>query len=468
MKKRNNEVLAKDIVNNIGGTGNITSFVHCATRLRFVLKDTEKADRKAVEAVPGVLGLIESGGQFQVIIGNTVPDVYEEVVKIVGSPDQVQPADSADEKQGGNILEKTISMIAALFSPLLGVMCGSGVLKGLLMLAVNFGIMTSDSGTYQIIYAAADSVFYFLPIILAVTTAKRFKANIYLSIVIAGAMIYPSIISLVDAGTQITFLGIPVTLINYSSTVIPAIITIWLLSIVERYLTKIIPSAVRTFVIPALCCVIVVPVAFLVIGPVVTIIANGMASGYQALTGFSPLLAGAFIGAVWQILVIFGVHWTFIPIIINNISVLGFDTISACLAPSNFAQAGASLGVFLKAKKTSVKEIAGSAALAGIFGITEPTIYGVTLKYKRCFVIASVFSCISGAIVGAFGCAANAVGVPGLLTLPMFMVNNFPIFLMACALSYFGTAVVTYFFGYSESEETAEDTDQVVAAASAE
>ncbi|MEY8354955.1 PTS transporter subunit EIIC [Lachnospiraceae bacterium 54-53] len=443
--------MAKAIIENIGGNTNVDTLVHCATRLRFTLKDPQLADKEKMKEIAGVLGVVESGGQIQIIIGNAVPDVYAAIseaadIRLEGTvPDEI-----GEEKSKGNILNRAISTIAALFSPLLGVMCGSGVVKGLLMLLTTVGWLDKTGGSYAILYAAADALFYFLPVLLAITASKRFGANTFVAATIAGAMIYPNIISMIGTGGGIDFAGIPVTLINYSSTVIPILVTVYLLSHVEKLLKKYIPEAVRTFLVPAISLITVVPVAFIIIGPIVTVVADGLASGYTAIYNFNPIIAGAFVGAAWQLLVVFGVHWTFVPIIMNNISIYGRDTLTAMIGPSNFAQAGASLGVFLKTKNQALKQVAGSAAIAGIFGITEPTIYGVTLRYKRTFGIAVVISAISGALSGMFNCGAIASGVPGLLTLPIYMGEGFIAFLFICAFAYFGTAAITFLFGFND------------------
>lgn len=442
------EILAKQIVQNVGGKDNIQSLVHCATRLRFKLHDQAKAQLQELEKLDGVLGVVEKGGQVQVIIGNAVPDVYETIGEVCGVSLEGSVPDDTTEK--GTWFNKIIDIISSLFTPIIGVMCGSGVLKGLLMILTYFEILAATDTTYRILYASADAMFYFLPILLAITSAKKFNANMFLAVTIAGVMVYPDITALTASGEAIDFIGIPVTMVSYSSTVIPIIVTVLFLAQVEKLLKKIIPNAVRTFVNPCLALVIVVPIAFIIIGPIVTVIANTLASGYETIYNFSPIIAGAFVGAAWQLLVIVGVHWTFVPISINNISIFGRDTMTAMLAPSNFSQAGASLGVFLKSKDAKVKQIAGSAAIVGIFGITEPTIYGITLKYKKPFVIACICGGVGGAIAGAAGSAAMGNGIPGLLTLPQFMGEGFIALLIGCAIAYFGTAILTFLFGYKD------------------
>lgn len=446
----NNNQIAKEILENVGGEHNVRSVVHCATRLRFTLKDRGLANKKRIEEIAGVISVVENSGQFQVVIGNTVGDVYKELGTFTNLlEDDTNTSGSASE---GNFLSRVVDVLSAIFAPLLGAMAGAGMLKGLLMIATTLNWVAATDSTYRILYAASDSIFYFLPMALAYTSARKFGANSAVAISVAGALIYPDILTMVNEGTTANFFGLPVILMNYSSTVIPIILAVALLSIVEKFFNRHIHEAARNFLTPLLCLVIIVPLTFLIFGPFGTYVSTGLANGYTFIYDFSPLLAGAFIGAFWQVLVIFGVHWGFIPVMLNNISVYGFDTIAAMLAPSNFGQAGAALGVFLKTKKPEVKAIAGSAALTGFFGITEPAIYGVTLKYKKPFIIASIASAVGGAIVGASGASASASVIPSILTLPVFVGKGFLIFIVGLAVTYLSSAIFTYLFGYQDEE----------------
>lgn len=448
----NKNELAKEIILGVGGEANVNSVVHCATRLRFSLKDNNQANKSVVEKIPGVISVVESGGQFQVVIGNTVGDVYNEIGKNTDLLNDSHKSQKETKSENGNILGRIVDILSGIFAPLLGAMAGAGMLKGILMIAVTANWLATTDSTYRILFAAADSIFYFLPVALAYTSARKFGANPALAISVAGALIYPDIITMVNEGVNATMFGLPVILMNYSSTVIPIILAVALLSYLEKTLNKIIHEAARNFLTPLICLVIIVPLTFLVFGPFGTYVSTGLANGYTFLYDFSPIIAGAFIGAFWQALVIFGVHWGFIPIMMNNIAIFGFDTIAAMLAPSNFGQAGASLGVFLKTKKPEVKAIAGSAALTGFFGITEPAIYGVTLKYKKPFIIASITSAIGGAIAGASGANATASVIPSILTLPVFFGKGFILFLIGLAATYVSSAVLTYLFGYKDTD----------------
>lgn len=443
--------LSKEIVKNIGGESNVISLVHCATRLRFKLKEKSKANKEVIENLDGVVSVVESGGQFQVVIGNSVADVYKAIGDVTGVKLDTSNEDDSGLKEKSGILNTAIDTVSSIFSPILFALCGSGILKGILMLCTTMGWLTDTSGTYTILYATADSVFNFLPMILAFTAAKKFGANQFIAVTIAGALIYPSIATLIANKTDITFLGIPVVLMSYTSTVIPIILAIYVLSKFERFLNKILPESIKNFITPTLCLAVIAPLTFIVIGPIGTYIGKILGSGYSIVYNFSPILAGILIGGFWQTLTMFGVHWGLVPVAMNNIALYGRDTMLAMLGPSNLSQAGAALGVFLKTKDPKVKTIAGSAAITGLFGITEPALYGVTLKYKKPFVIAGISAAIAGAIVAVSGASAGGVVILGILTFPAFLGKGFMGLVIASLIAYFLSAIGTYLFGYSDA-----------------
>ncbi|MDO3411538.1 beta-glucoside-specific PTS transporter subunit IIABC [Saccharibacillus sp. CPCC 101409] len=448
-----NETLAKEILRTVGGAGNVSSVVHCATRLRFKLKDNKKADKSGTQNLPGVITVVENGGQYQVVIGNTVGDVYKEVVKAGGFDADSAGNDEAESGEKSNLFNKAIDIISGIFTPFLGALAASGILKGLLLILTTLGWLTKESGVYAIWYAAADSIFYFLPIAIAITSSRKFGANQFVSLAIAGAMVYPNIIALYNDGASLTFFNIPVVLMSYTSTVLPVIITVWVLSLLEKRLNKIFHSSIRNIFTPLLSLMIIVPLALIVIGPIGTYTSQGLASATTFMYNLSPIVAGIVLGAVWQLLVLLGIHWAFIPVMYNNIAVYGRDHLKPLFAPSNFAQAGVALGVFLKTKNPRVKSIAGSAAVTGIFGITEPIVYGISLRYKKPFVWAIIGGAIGGGIAGAVGSSAIAPGIPGIASLPIFFGPGFAGFIAAIVIAYVFSAVTTYFFGFNDSME---------------
>ncbi|MED1738003.1 beta-glucoside-specific PTS transporter subunit IIABC [Bacillus swezeyi] len=440
--------LAKEILKHIGGEKNVVSLVHCATRLRFKLKDRSKADKKALEETDGVVTVVESGGQFQVVIGNHVPEVYKEIGRISNILED--SAADQSQKEKGNLAGRLVDVVSSIFTPLLGVMAGAGILKGLLLICTNAGWLTAEETTYTILYAAADSLFYFLPLLLAVTAAKKFGANLFVALTMAGALIYPSILELKNSGADTEFFGIPVVLMNYTSTVIPIILAVFVMSWLEKYCMRIIHDSVKNFITPVICLVVMVPLTLIVFGPLGVYTGNGIAAAILSVFDVSPILAGAIIAALWQILVIFGIHWGIVPVILNNIAVHGKDYIKPATAAAVFAQTGAAFGVMLKTKNKKLKTLAGSAAITGIFGITEPAVYGVTLRLKKPFVCGVISAAAGGAIIGYSHSVAIASGAPGLLTIPIFYGPGFLGFIIGISVSFVLSIVLTYIVGFDD------------------
>lgn len=416
-----------------------------------------------------MITVLDSGGQIQVVIGQHVADVYDTIFEVTDLKKENQ-SDAEESGEKKNLLNTFMDTISGIFAPVLGVMSGAGMLKALLILCTTFGWLKADMGTYRILYAAADGVFTFIPVFLAYTAAKKFRANEFVAVGVAAALLYPDLTAAYSAGEALTFLKIPVVLVSYTSSVIPIVISVYALSKLEKGLKKIVPTVCKTFLTPLLSLAIMVPATYLVIGPIADTVGKALASGYTGLVGLNPVIAGGLLGLIWPAAVMFGVHWGFVPIVMNNIAEYGRDTLFTITGPNNMAQAGATLGVFLKTKDKSVKELAGPAALSAVLaGITEPAIYGVTLRFKRPFFIGSVFSGIAGAIVAAAGTGAPTLLGTSILTLPGYIGVGFVGFLIACAIAYFGSAIVTYFFGYSDDmlpkkEEKKEEPQEIIPA----
>lgn len=448
-------VLGSNILKNIGGENNVQDLIHCATRLRFTLKNRSLANKEEVEELDGVITVVESGGQFQVVIGNNVGYVFDAIMAMTGLGTATQ-SNTEENQDKGNLFDRFVDMISGIFSPILGLLAGSGVLKGLLALGVSLGMDAKD-GTYIILNAAADSMFYFLPIILAVSAARKFKANQYIAIALAGSLVYPAIVTAYTEGTKLTFLGIPVILSQYSSTVIPAILAIWVMSKLQHFFEAKFHESVRNLLTPFLCLVIMVPLTLLVVGPVSTYASGLLASCYLWIYNVSPLISGAVMGAGWQIFVIFGLHWGFVPVMLNNISAFHRDTLGAMVGPAVAAQTGVALGVFFKTHKTKMKGLSLSAFISGLFGITEPAVYGVNLKLKRPFIIGIISGGIGGAIAGASGAAALAVATRSILTIPVYMGHGF----LGYVVGYFGAMflalTLTLIFGVEEQDSDKEN-----------
>lgn len=449
-----NKDLSKQIITLVGGEGNVNSVFHCATRLRFKLKDNSKANKAALEKTPGVITVVENSGQFQVVIGNNVSQVFEQIMKETSLQD-AEKSGSDESSESTGVLGKAVDIISSIFSPILGALAGAGILKGLLALILSLEWISATSGTYLILNAAADSVFYFLPVFLAVTAARKFKANQFVSIAIAGALIYPAVVAAVGSPDPLHFLGIKIILINYSSSVIPIILAVWVQSYVEKWFRSFIHESVRNILVPMFALLIVIPLTFLAFGPVGSLISDGLASGYTWLYNLSPLVAGAIAGAFWQVFVIFGVHWGFVPIMLSNIATLGQDTMLPILSAAVLSQAGAVFGVFLKSKNPQLKALAGSSTLSAVFGITEPTIYGVTLKLKKPFIYACISGAIGGAIIATGGARALSFSLPGLLALPTYFGTGFVWVVIGILVAFVLAAVLVLVLGFDDPKADA-------------
>ncbi|WP_273722224.1 beta-glucoside-specific PTS transporter subunit IIABC [Leuconostoc mesenteroides] len=440
-------VLANNILADVGGKDNIGSAWHCATRLRFKLKDESKADTEKIENMDGVITVVKSAGQYQVVIGNNVARVFEPLADAIGLARDDAQSDNQEEKKKDNIVNRFIGFISSVFTPFLGAMAGTGVLKGLLALFVTLGWLQESSGTYQIWYAAGDAFFYFLPVWLAFTAAAHLKVNQYVAAALAGALLYPNLITLLAGSKPVTFFGLTVVGTTYSSSVIPILLAVWMLSYLQPILDKFFHDSVRNIFTPMVSLIIMVPVTLLVVGPLGTSVGTVLSSSVESVYRVAPYAAGAVMGALWQVFVIFGVHWTFVPVMTNNISQLGYDYLLPMLSVAVLAQSGAALGVFLKTKDAKMKSLAGLSVLTGVLGITEPAIYGVTLKLKRPFIFATIAGGIGGAIAGGGGAHANAFTLPSLLALPTYLGKGFTSVVIGLVVAFILSAVATYLFG---------------------
>ncbi|WP_138417749.1 beta-glucoside-specific PTS transporter subunit IIABC [Aquibacillus sediminis] len=443
--------IAKDIVMYVGGEDNISSVGHCTTRLRFKLKNSDLVDKALVSKLPGVIQVKQIAGQFQIVIGTEVNDVFREIMKQTQLED-TNKKQSRDEK--GSLFNGAIDIISSIFTPLLGTMAGAGILKGFLIVATSLGVLTEADGTYIILHAAADSLFYFLPVHLAFTASKKFSTDPHVAVAIACALFYPDIINAYNQELDLNIFGIPVVLMTYATSVIPIILAIYVTSKIESILNKVYPSTIKKFFIPLTLIAMMVPLTLLIFGPIGNTLSEWLGGGYSFVYDNSALVAGVLLGASWQILVIFGLHWGLVPIALNNLSQFGQDTFTAMITPAIFAQAGAALGVWLKTKQSKVKSIAAPATIAGLFGVTEPAIYGVTLRFKKPFIIGCVGGAIGGAIVGVSGAGSSSVGVPGITTLPIFFGEGFVLFLLGTLIAFLISMIITYFLGYEVEIES--------------
>ena len=443
--------LAGDILQGVGGENNIASATHCATRLRLKLRDDAKADTAAIEKLPGVITVMKAGGQYQVVIGNNVPTVYAELGKITKLTGD--DAGANDEPVAhGNLFNRFIDLISSIFSPVIWPLAAAGLLKAFLSMATQFGWLDPASQTNVILAATADALFYFLPIFLAVTAAKRFKTNQFTSMAIAGALVYPSIVALSAQAEPVNFAGIPMVMMNYTSSVLPIIVAVWLQGYLERFLTRVLPSAIRNFTTPLLTLLVMVPLVLLTVGPITTFAAQGLSAGINAAFTFAPWLAGGIMGGFWQVFVLFGLHWGLVPGMLNEIATQGYSLLLGPLLAAVLGQAGATLAVMFRTRNKARRIVAGPAALSGFLaGITEPAIYGVNLPLKKPFYFGIAGGVIGGAIASAGGSGATAFVFPSLLGLPAFStVGNFGLQLLGTGTAVAIAFLLTFFFGPRE------------------
>ncbi|MDO4448027.1 MAG: beta-glucoside-specific PTS transporter subunit IIABC [Lachnospiraceae bacterium] len=444
-------ITAKELVKELGGNSNINNVTHCATRLRFILKDESKIDSDRVKKIPGVITVVQAGGQYQVVIGNHVKDAFDfvmELVTIDASQAEANPANKA------GVFSRIIDVISSIFAPFLYTLAACGILQGILGIFVALNAIDTAGGTYQILNFISWTAFTFLPVLIAVTAAKKFGMNVYTAVVIACALVCPDYINMVNAGDPVYFLGIRVQLLSYTSSVIPIILTVWAASYVQKFFDKHLPIVVRNLFSPMFTITLMVPLTLLVVGPVGNAVGGAIGGAYNFLYGLSPIIAGIVVGGLWEVLVIFGVHWGITPVTVGNYATLGYDTFTGLQASAVFAQAGATLGVFLKTKDHDMKGVSASAAVTGLFGITEPAIYGVNLRLKK----PMICGCIAGAVGGAAGGAFNAVSwgynMPGIATIPAYFkaghTSQFLGFLLSIIISFVLGTVLTWIVGFKE------------------
>lgn len=453
---RDYEKLAVDIIKAVGGKKNIIKASRCATRLRLVLKETTNEMKENVSALTGVITVVENSGQFQVVIGTHVGKVFDKVASELNLDSNAIEEDAPKV----SILSRVIATMSAVFAPFIYILAAAGILQGCLIVINMVNPSFSSTGTYEVLSFMSWAPFTFLPIFIAITASKHFKCNMFIAVACCAALVSPTwaeIASRIAGGESIRFLGISLAETTYTSSVLPPLFLVWILSYVERFVDKKLPEVIKALFTPFICMVVMVPLTILVIGPLSDSLATGIANGYNALYNVAPAVAAAVIGGLWQIVVIFGVHWGVTPMCLANYDLYGMDTFQAFQTMAVVAQAGAVFGVFIKARNKQTKNIALSAGVTGIFGITEPAIYGVNLRFKKPFICGCIAGAI-GAVVGSFFNIAYYAyaGLPGLLTVVNAITpdNSKSIvgMLLGAAISFFGAIVLVQIVGIGEKE----------------
>ncbi len=471
--------LAKNIVKNIGGKENVISLTHCITRLRFKLKDESIANDDVLKNMQGIVTVMKSGGQYQVVIGNHVPEVYADVCELI---DIDNLSGDEEPKKSGKLLDKGIDIVSGIFQPILGIMAACGMVKGLNALFIALGLYSDTSGGALIINAVGDGLFTFLPLFLGYTSAKKFGLKPMIGLVIGAIMCYPGIQAgtisstgdamytlfsgtMFESPVYISFFGIPVISMDYTGTVIPVILSVYFASKCEKVFNKIVPDLVKFFFVPMLTLLVALPITFIVIGPIATFGSTIISEFVFAVRDFSPLIAGAIVGLTWQILVIFGMHWGFIPVYINNIMTNGYDNVMMPFFACTFATSAVVLAIFFKTKDKKLKEMALPNFISGVFGVTEPAIYGILLPLKKPFIISCITGGIGGGFYGFFNLRKFMVGGMGIFELPAMIepdgaMGNLIVALLGIVISMVVGFVLTMIF-YKDKEEVVEVIERV-------
>ncbi|QUF65269.1 beta-glucoside-specific PTS transporter subunit IIABC [Bacillus atrophaeus] len=451
--------VSKEILQLVGGEENVQNVIHCMTRLRFNLHDNAKADRSRLEQMDGVMGTNISGEQFQIIIGNNVPKVYKALLENSGLSQENTKGASGQKK---NVLSALFDVISGVFTPILPAIAGAGMIKGLLALAVTFGWMAETSQAHTILTAIGDGAFYFLPMLLAVSAARKFGSNPYVAAAIAGAILHPDLTALLGSGKSISFIGLPVTAATYSSTVIPILLAIWMTSYVEKWIDRVTPSSLKLIVVPTLTLVIVVPVTLMTVGPLGAILGDYLSVGVNYLFDHAGIVAMILLAGTFSLIIMTGMHYALVPIMINNIAQNGHDYILPAMFLANMGQAGASFAVFLKSKNKKIKSLAFTTSITALMGITEPAMYGVNMRLKRPFAAALMGGAAGGAFYGVTGVASYIVGGnAGLPSIPIFIGPTFLYAVIGLVISFAAGTAAAYLIGFEDvqaegSNETAE------------
>lgn len=451
---RDYDKLAVDIIEAVGGEKNIVKASRCATRLRLVLKDTPNDANKRVSALTGVITVVENGGQFQVVIGTHVGKVFDKVASELNLED-IEDNDAPKS----SILNRVIATMSAVFAPFIYILAAAGILQGGLILINMINPTFQTTGTYEVLSFISWAPFTFLPIFIAITASKHFKCNTFIAVACCCALVSPTwgeIATRIAGGEAVKFLGIKLSETTYTSSVLPPLFLVWILSYVERFVEKKLPDVVKSLFTPLICMLIMVSFTIVLIGPVSDGLATAIANGYNALYSFAPAVAAAVIGGLWQIVVIFGVHWGVTPMCLANYDMYGMDTFQAFQTMAVIAQTGAVIGVFIKARNRETKSVALSSGITGFFGITEPAIYGVNLKLKKPFICGCIAGGIGAIVASFFNVAYYAyAGLPGALTVVNAINPENPSsiigMLLGGAISLFGAIILVQVIGIGEN-----------------
>lgn len=456
-----------EILDLVGGKENIDKLTHCATRLRFEFNDFSKVKVEEIKKLQGVISVVNKGGQFQIVIGNDVQQAYRAILNKIGNLQGGHQKVSNDGANRGSLLERFISVISTIFTPIIPAITGAGMIKAVLAICTLTGVLTDDSQTYYMLNFIADAAFYFMPVLLAYGAAMKFECNPILAMTIAGVLLHPSFTSVVAAGESFKFMGIPVTLADYSCSVLPIIFTVWAMSYVERFAEKYSPSIIKFFTKPLIILLVTAPLALIVIGPIGTYLNGMIATGAEMINAKASWLIPLLMGTFQPLMVITGTAWSLTPIATMQIANNGFEMVNGPgMLASNIAMGAATVAVAFKAKNKELKQLAGSTGITALLGITEPALYGVALRLKKPLIASMIGGGCAGIYAGLSGLVRYAFVSPGLAALPVFIGEN-PMnivhALITCAIAFGVTFIVTWIMGFDEklvAVETEEVTEE--------
>lgn len=454
---------AQQILDAVGGPDNIEGLTHCVTRLRFTLVAKDRVDEEAVKAIPGVLGVVDQGGQFQVIIGQTVGAMYDALIQLGAVRADAGKGMVAESGERKGVVNRVLDTIAGIFSPIMPVIAGVGMIKALLSILKLFALIDPESQLYYFLSFIADAGYYFLPIYLAASAARKFRCNMFMSMLLGAMLLHPQFSALGESGDIVSVIGLPVRIVTYSSSVIPILLIIWAYSYVERFVGKIVPSVITFIAKPLLSLLIMAPISFCVLGPLGSVIGDGLVSVLLSIQNVAPWVLPTVIGAFMPFLVMTGMHYSLLPAYVNSLSALGYETIiGPGNLPSNIAQGAAALCVALKTRNRDFRQLAVSSGVTALLGVTEPALFGVNLRLKRPLIAMAIGGGLGGLYAGVTGVLRFGGGGAGLAAIglyvgpdPMNVINA----LISCAISFVITFAVMWFIGFEDipAEQTVDD-----------
>lgn len=468
-KKKEYQALSKEIIELIGGEENIVNVIHCVTRLRFYIKDDTKPETEKIKDLTGVMGVVEAGGQYQVVVGPAVEDIYKEVIALLrvsedASSSENEPVAATSENNTffekiGHNFNKFIGVITGSVMPIINILAAGGIIKGLLAVLTTTNLISESSTAYLIINAMADAVFYFLPVLVGFNAAKRLNGNPLLTAVIGGVIIHPTILEAANGDSSIFSVGtFAFPFVVYTYSIFPMILAAWMVKKLEEWLKRWVSVYIQAIFIPIVVIGIVSTITLIFTGPVLVGFSTLLANGLETMLSLNAPMFGAVINAFYQLLVVFGLHWGIIPVYVNDFATLGYSYLSAIVSMTIVGQAGAALGVAVKTKKADIKELGYAGAFSAFCGITEPAIYGINLRFRRPFICASVASAVGGFLTGLLGInmwsiIGSIIGLPSFVDPENGITTNFWYAILVTMITLVLAFGLTYFWGYNDNME---------------